>query len=345
MRTTERPNEKFEPIASPQRASVVVTRGGIVESQHYIRYAVADSAGAIIEGAGDLDAPTFLRSSAKPLICAVVVASGAADRFGFTDAELAIAAGSHSGEPYHIEAVASMLEKIGLDTSALQCGPHPPIHEPSAADLASEGKQPGRIHNNCSGKHSGILALAVHLGAPIQNYLSPENLAQRTILSGCAEMFGVPEASMVIGVDGCGIPAVAVPLHVSAAFFARFADSAKLPNRWREPLERVRRAMVNNPQYVAGTGRFDTDLMRATFPNIACKGGAEGFHAAADIQHALGMCVKISDGNYRAVSPFVIERLVGLGALGPDEAALIEKHRHPQVTNHAGMIVGEIRAV
>jgi len=345
MRTTERPDERLEPIASPQRAAVVVTRGGIVESQHYIRYAVADSSGAIVESAGDLDAPTFLRSSAKPLICAVVVASGAADRFGFTDAELAIAAGSHSGEPYHVEAVASMLEKIGLREDALQCGPHPPIHEPSAAALLKAGEPPRRIHNNCSGKHSGILALAVHLGAPIDNYLSAENPAQRAILAGCAEMFDVPEASMIVGVDGCGIPAVAVPLRVSAAFFARFADSARLPTRWRAPLERVRRAMVNNPQYVAGTGRFDSDLMRATFPNVACKGGAEGFHAAADIQHAVGMCVKVSDGNYRAVSPFVIERLVGLGALTPDEAALLEKHRHPHVTNHAGMVVGEIRAV
>lgn len=346
MRTTEERREGVpEPFVVPQRAAVVVTRGGIVESQHFVRYAVAEASGAVVESAGDIDAPTFLRSSAKPMICAAVVASGAADHFGFTDAELAIAAGSHSGESYHVEAVSSMLEKIGLDASALQCGPHPPIHEPSAAALTKAGIAPGRIHNNCSGKHAAILALAVHIGAPTATYLSPGNPAERNILAACAEMFGVPEQSMIVGVDGCGIPAVAVPLRTSAAFYARFAEPTALPSRWREPLDRVRRAMVNNPQYVAGTGRFDTDLMRATFPNTACKGGAEGFHASAMSHRGIGMCIKVADGNPRAVAPFVVERMVALQALSDEEAALLEMHRRPLVKNHAGTVVGEIRAV
>lgn len=345
MRTAEPSDNKLEPIDVPRRASVVVTRGGIVESQHAIRYAIADSAGRILQSAGDIEAPTFLRSSAKPLICAAVVESGAADRFGFTDVDVAIAAGSHSGEPYHIEAVRRMLTKIGLDESALQCGAHPPVHEPSAAALVKAGIPATPIYNNCSGKHTAILALARHLGASTQDYLAPTNPAQVRILAACAEMFDVPEASIIVGVDGCGIPVVAVPLQTSATFYARFADSAALPARWREPLECVRRAMVNNPTYVAGTGRFDTDLMRAAFPNIVCKGGAEGFHAAAAIPKGIGACTKIADGNYRAISPFVIERLLELGALTDDEAALVGRHRHPAVRNHAGTVVGEIRVV
>jgi L-asparaginase II len=335
----------LEPIASPPRAAVVVTRGGIVESQHAIRYAVADPSGAIVESAGDIDAPTFLRSSAKPLICATVVQSGAAGRFGFTDVELAVAAGSHSGEPYHIDAVKSMLAKAGLTESALQCGAHAPMHEPSAAALVEAGEKPRAIHNNCSGKHAAILALAVHLGAPTQDYLSPSNPAQRAILAACSELFGVAPESIVVGVDGCGIPVVAVPLRNSAAFYARLADVPSLPPKWREPVGHVRRAMVNHPAYVAGTGRFDTDLMRATFPNIACKGGAEGFHGAASIARKLGLCVKVADGNYRGVSPFVIERLRALGAIDEDAAKLLETHRHPVVKNHAGVTVGEIRTV
>lgn len=335
----------YEPIASPQRAAVVVTRGGIVESQHAIRYAVADPTGAIVRSEGDIDAPTFLRSSAKPLICATVVRSGAADRFGFTDVELAVAAGSHSGEPYHIEAVQSMLAKAGLDESALQCGPHAPMHEPSAAALAAAGERPRAVHNNCSGKHAAILALAVHLGAPTSDYLSPSNAAEAAILEACAELFDVAASAMVVGVDGCGIPVVAVPLRNSAALYARIADTSALPQRWRESIERVRRAMVNNPAYVAGTGRFDTDLMRATFPNVVCKGGAEGFHACASISRKLGLCVKVADGNYRAVSPFVIERLLASNAMDDDAAKLLEAHRRPVVKNHAGAIVGEIRAV
>lgn len=344
MQTKEELSALNVPL-SPERPSVVVTRGGIVESQHAIRYAVADATGNIIESAGDIDFPTFLRSSAKPLICAAVVASGAADRFGFTDAELALAAGSHSGEPYHLVAVESMLRKIGLTESALLCGAHSPMHEPSAEALRDSGASPRRIHNNCSGKHSAILALAVHLGASTADYLSADNPAERAILDAYAELLGVSRSSLVVGVDGCGIPAVAVPLRASATFFARFGETQRLPARWREPVARVRRAMVNNPEYVAGTGRFDTDLMRAAFPNVASKGGAEGNHSTCALNRGLGMSVKVADGNYRAISPFVIERLVALGVIAAEEAELIDSHRRPTVTNHAGTVVGEIRAI
>jgi len=345
MREARPRSRTYEPIPIPSRAAVVVTRGGIVESEHAIRYAVADPSGAIVDSAGDVDAPTFLRSSAKPLICATVVESGAADRFGFDERQIAVAAGSHSGEPYHVEAVLSMLASIGLPESALQCGVHAPVHEPSAAALARAGEAPRAVHNNCSGKHAAILALARHLGATTDDYLSPSNPAQRAILAACAEMFDVAEATMVVGVDGCGIPVVAVPLRTSAVFFARFADTATLPSRWRAPLERVRHAMVAHPEYVAGTGRFDTDLMKAGAGDIACKGGAEGFHATAAIARRLGACVKVTDGNYRAVSPFVIERLLALGALDDARAGALERHRRPSVKNHAGTIAGEIRAV
>jgi len=341
------PHER-ERLAAPdvdRYPAVVVTRGPIVESQHYIRYALAEPDGAIVRSAGDLDAPTYLRSSAKPLIAAVVVARGAADRFGFSDAELAIAAGSHSGEQYHIEAVRSMLDKAGLTADALRCGAHPPVHEPSASALAQAGELPQSIHNNCSGKHAAILALAAALGADPSSYLLPDNPAEQAILDGCAEMFGVEKASMVVSVDGCGIPVVAVPLRVSARFYARFASPSSLPPAWREPLERVRSAMIEYPAYVAGTGRFDTDLMRAAYPRIACKGGAEGFHASAIIAQGRGLCVKVADGNYRAVSPFVTSQLLEIGALDRALTPELERHLHPPVRNHAGVIVGEIRAV
>lgn len=345
MPAREPSDKRFTPIRTPDAASVVVTRGGIVESEHFVRHAVCDVDGRVVEAGGDVDAPTFLRSSAKPLICAVVVASGAADRFGFTDAELALAAGSHSGEPHHVATARAMLEKIGLSESALACGPHPPIHEPSAEALVRDGIKPGRIHNNCSGKHAAILALAVHLGASPDGYQRRDHPAERAILAGYAEMFGVPEAKIVVGVDGCGIPVVAVPLRVSATFFARFADLRGLPAPWLEALGRVRRAMVEHPQEVAGTGRFDTDLMREAHPSIACKGGAEGFHATSAIGRGLGMCVKIADGNYRAAAPFVLEKLIALDVVDAAVASRLERHRRPDVRNHAGEIVGEILAL
>ena len=319
-----------------------MTRDGIVESEHFIRFAAASAEGALIETRGDIEGRVFMRSSAKPLICAVVVASGAADRFGFTPEELAVAAGSHSGEPYHVAAVRSMLAKIGLGEGALQCGAHPPIHEPSAKALLALGQEPGRIHNNCSGKHAAILALAVHRGASPDGYLSPDHPAQREIIAGCAGLLGIDGQSVAIGIDGCGIPVIGVPMHAVAVCFARFGEPARFGSAWQEPIARVVRAMIEHPQYVAGSGRFDTDLMRAAAGAVACKGGAEGYHASAALARKIGFAVKVADGNYRAVSPFVIGRLSAHRVLGAAQLAQVTRHRRPPVRNYAGTVVGEI---
>lgn len=319
-----------------------MTRGGIVESEHYVRYAISAADGSTIEARGDIESTTFMRSSAKPLITAVVVASGAADAFGFTPEEIAVAAGSHSGEPFHIAAVRNMLAKIGLAEDALQCGAHPPIHEASAKALQAAGKEPARIHNNCSGKHAAILALAMHRGASPAGYLAPEHPAQREIIAGCAALLGVDARSMAIGVDGCGIPVIGVPMRAVAVCFARFGEPVRFGKVWQGPVARVMRAMVDHPEYVAGTGRFDTDLMRAASGAIACKGGAEGYHATAALAARFGLAVKVADGNYRAVSPFVIGRLVARRVLAGAQLAQLARHRRPQVRNYAGTIVGEI---
>jgi len=332
----------FAPFDTGAKPAVVVTRDGIVESEHFVRFVAATADGGVLESRGDIEGRTFMRSSAKPLICAVVVASGAADAFGFTPEELAVAAGSHSGEPYHIAAVRSMLKKIGLGESALQCGPHPPIHEPSAKALCAAGAEPSRIHNNCSGKHTAILALAVHRGASPAGYLSREHPAQREILAGCAALLDVDAQSMVIGVDGCGIPVIGVPMTAAAVCFARFGEPARFGPSWREAIARVVRAMVTHPQYVAGTGRFDTDLTRAAAGAVACKGGAEGYHAAAALARKMGFAVKVADGNFRAVSPFVIERLDRHGVLDGAQLGQLARHRRPPVKNYAGTVVGEI---
>ena len=333
---------KLAPFDTGTSPAVVVTRDGIVESEHFIRLAVASADGAVIEARGDIESRVFMRSSAKPLICAVVIASGAADRFGFTPEELAVAAGSHSGEPYHIAAVRSMLAKIGLDEGALQCGPHPPIHEPSAKALLAQGQEPGRIHNNCSGKHAAILALAVHRGASPNSYLSPDHPAQREIIAGCAALLGVEVQSMSIGIDGCGIPVIAAPMRAVAVCFARFGEPARFGPAWQEPIARIVRAMVEHPQYVAGSGRFDTDLIRAAAGAVACKGGAEGYHATAALAQNIGFAVKVADGNYRAVSPFVIGRLDDHRVLGSSQLERLARHRRPPVKNYAGTVVGEI---
>jgi L-asparaginase II len=327
-----------------QPGKVVVTRGGIEESAHAVRFAAADTEGAIVASGGDIEQFTFLRSSAKPLICAVVVGSGAADHYGFTEAEIALAAGSHSGEPFHVAAARSMLAKAGLTEDDLRCGPHAPYNVQAALDLAAAGIEPGRIHNNCSGKHAGILALAMHLGAGPAGYLEAAHPAESAILDGCAEMLGVPRSSFAIGVDGCGIPAIATPLSISARFFAKFAAPQRFAPKWRDALVRVRDAMMAHPEMVAGTGEFDTDLMRAAKGDVVAKGGAEGYHASAALRRGIGLCAKIVDGNSRAVAPFVVERLLALSAITDEQAGVLSDYRRKIVKNRAGTVTGEIHA-
>jgi len=336
---------RIEPFSVGERAAVAVTRGGIVESEHFACFAACRPDGSLVECSGDIERPLFMRSSAKPLISVAVLASGAYDRFGLSDVELAVATGSHSGEPYHVEAVRSILRKIGLAEDALQCGAHAPIHAPSAAALAKTGAEPSAIHNNCSGKHAGILALAMHLGAGPSGYLSPDHPAELKILAGCAELLSVSSDGIVLGVDGCGIPAIAVPLRNAATFFAKLADPALFGPRWEVPVRRVRDAMVAHPEYVAGTDRFDTTLMRAAAGKIVCKGGAEGYHGSAALDTRVGLCVKIADGNPRATPPFVVGELLQLGALNEPLNAKLDAYRVTPIRNHAGTLTGEVRSI
>jgi L-asparaginase II len=335
----------MQPFDCGARAAVVVTRGELVESEHCICYAVVDRQAQVVESNGDIDRPVYMRSSAKPLIATAMVASGAADRFGFSDEEIAIAAGSHSGEPKHVDAARNMLRKVGLDESALRCGAHAPTHGPSADALCLAGELPKPIHNNCSGKHAGILALAVQLGAPSEGYLLLDHPAQSEIRRVCAALLGVPLAREEIGVDGCGIPVIAVALRTAAHFYARLGDLGLFPRELAPALRRVRDAMIAHPEFVAGTNRFDTDLMSAARPNVLAKGGAEGYHGSAALEQGLGMTVKVADGNYRAVAPFVFGRLVSLGILDAAQRAALEPYRAPKIRNHAGAIVGEIQNV
>jgi L-asparaginase II len=293
---------------------------------------------------GDIDAPVYLRSAAKPFIAAEIVASGAADRFGFEEHELAVIAASHNGEPFHLEAVRSILGKIGLSVSALQCGAHPPNYEPAAAALAAAGEKPTALHNNCSGKHAGILALCLHVGAPVETYLEPANPAQQRILEFCARLTDEDSTRWPLGIDGCGIPVFATPLRNAAVAFARLATLAGLAAADAEALERVRAAMLAFPEYVAGTGRFDTALMSAAHGTIACKAGAEGVHGSALLRQELGLAAKVVDGTRRAAPPAVIATLKALGALDDGALASLGEFARPEVYNVAGRTVGHVEA-
>lgn len=325
---------------------VEVTRGGRVESEHRGAIAVVDATGKLIAHAGDVQLVSYLRSSAKPFQLLPLIESGAADRFGFTDAELAIIAGSHSGEPRHVAVVQSILNKIGLPDSALQCGLHVPFNPESAKALRAAGREPTVLYNNCSGKHAGMLAQAIDRGLSTTDYLDPQHPVQVAIRLRLAELGELSVDQINVGVDGCSAPCFAMPLHASALAFAKLAEAG---SRMQDAgLARVVRVMMDYPEMVAGEGRLDTDLMRAIPKRVVSKGGAEGYHGMGVVMEngpALGVAIKIGDGDgKRGGHPVVIEVLRQLGVL--DEAALttLQNYRAWKITNHRGLEVGEVRA-
>lgn len=325
--------------------AVAVRRGARVESVHHVAACVCDADGTIVQRVGTVETPVYLRSSAKPFIAAASVRAGVLERFDFGERELALMSASHNGELGHTELVDSMLARIGASVDDLACGPHPPSYEPAAAALVQRGEQPTALHNNCSGKHAGILALAKVLGAPFEGYLEPGHPAQRAILALCERVSDDVFGEDKLGIDGCGIPVYATSLHNAARSFARFATLEGLEDADAQALARVGSAMANEPWYVAGTGRFDTDLMRATRGRIVGKAGAEAVHCDALLDAGLGVALKVVDGSRRAAAPATIAILDSLRVLEPAARVALEPHARAAVKNVAGRIVGEVAAL
>ena len=298
----------------------VLRRGTLIESVHRGRAVLCDPAGNVLEATADPEGYTYIRSSAKPFQALPLITSGAADAFGFTDEEIAVVCASHSGEDHHLAIVRSVLEKAGLSEDALQNGPHPPFHAPSAARLARSGETPRSIHGNCSGKHAGMLALCVYEGWSLLDYRKPGHPLQRAILNAVTEVCALETDEVLLGGDGCGVPAFAMPLKNLAIGFARLNTGSHISDELAEGCRRVREAMRANPCTVAGTDRFDTRLMQDT--SLLVKSGAEGVFACGSAD-GWGMAIKISDGAGRAVKPAASSILSKWGldplARGPEE--------------------------
>lgn len=322
---------------------VQVTRGGLVESFHHVAACAMDADENVIFAAGDIEAPVFLRSTAKPFIAATAIAAGARERFGLEPREIAVMAASHTGQAFHVDAVRSILSKIGMDEHALQCGTHEPYNAQAAQDLRDAGIAPSTLHNNCSGKHAGILALCKIIGADPATYLELSNPAQQLILATCARASGQEIADFGLGVDGCGIPVYATPLRNAALSFVRLATLRGLSDTDAAALHVVRDAMAAHPEYVSGTNEFDTRLMQVGAGSLVCKAGAEGVHGSAFIDAGVGLVCKVLDGASRGRSPAVLDAVRQLGLLNADKLTELADFERPIVYNRAGRAVGEVR--
>jgi L-asparaginase II len=337
----------------PRPAALVeVRRGPIVESRHRGHIAAVDGEGRAIASLGEPETVTYLRSSAKAFQAVPLVTSGAADRFGLNEAELAIACGSHSGEDLHARVVAGMLEKIGLDESFLKCGVHDPFDRATAERLRRLRESPGLLRNNCSGKHTGMLVLSRHLGAPPEAYDDPDGPVQQSILRTVAQFSGVPESEIAVGTDGCGVPVFGVAVSTMALMYARLvAPPPDFDAETRNACARLVAAMSAYPELVGGTvERFDTEVMRAGRGLIVSKIGAEGVYTAGVLPcerwpKGLGLAFKIEDGeDRRARSTIAIESLRQLSVLDEDAQKSLAPYANFPVLNHRGEIVGQIRA-
>lgn len=326
--------------ASPTDPILVeVTRGDMVESRHRGAAAIVDSDGRVISVWGDIETPVYSRSALKPIQAIPLIESGAADQFGLRDAEIALACASHGGEPRHTETVAAWLKKIGLSVQDLECGVQTPSYGPAAEALLLKGEKPTALNNNCSGKHTGFLSVAVHKGEKTKGYIKLEHPVQQRILGVLEQLTDINLGAAPKGIDGCGIPVIGVPLGTLALAFARMAKPATLPKPRIAAIARIRKAMAAEPFMVAGSGRFCTRVMQVLGERAVVKTGAEGVYIAILRDKGLGIALKIDDGGTRASEVVLAALLQRCGVFDP----ALESALCVPILNRAGLQVGEVR--
>jgi L-asparaginase II len=322
---------------------VEALRGALVESRHRGAVAVVDAAGRAVLALGDVERPVYPRSAIKALQALPLIESGAADRYGLGDEELALACASHSGEPGHVETASRMLARAGLEPSALRCGAHWPIHQPSAQALARAGGAASALHNNCSGKHAGFLCAACALDADRETYVEPSHPVQREVKAVLEGLAGAAIGEDVCAVDGCSVPTWALPLKALALAFARFGCGQGLAPERAKAAARLRAACAMHPWHVAGTGRFCTGIMQRLGARVFVKTGAEGVFCGALPEQGIGIAIKCDDGGGRAAEVTMAATLWRLLDADADRAAL-EPFVRPTLRNWNGTVVGGLRA-
>ncbi|MDQ2666069.1 MAG: asparaginase [Gemmatimonadota bacterium] len=319
---------------------IVVTRGATVESVHRVHAAVVNATGARIGFARDAGLMTHWRSCAKPFQVMSLLEQGGFDAIGWGDDQLAIACGSHGGEPEHVALAASMLASLGMEEGDLACGPHDPLSARGEKLLRESGERSSRLHNNCSGKHAAMLARAHTASWPTMGYERFDHPVQQECLAQVAKWTDQDPTAIPCAVDGCGVVEFALPLSAMALAYARLADGAR---RSHEIPSRIVHAMQTRPFLVGGSDRFDSALIAATEGRVIAKVGAEGVHSLALVDEGVGIAVKVECGAQRAQFPAVIAVLQRLGALPDLLPARLAEFARKTLRNTRGEVVGEVR--
>ncbi|MFN5515267.1 MAG: asparaginase [Cyanobacteriota bacterium] len=283
------------PLSSP--IEVQVLREGILESVHLAEAAVCDDRVRLLQVAGSGETTAFIRSALKPFQALAATSSGALERFGLSDKDLAIICSSHHGQIQQARQVFNILWRADIEPSALQC-PVPP-----------QGQSP--LHHNCSGKHAGMLAVCQQRNWPLNTYLHKNHPVQQLILQKISELLGMPGAELISARDDCGAPTYSMELSQMASLYAQLASGNQVD------LERVARAMTYYPQLVSAEGSFDTELMRLMEGELVSKAGAEGIQCVAKVGDGVGLAIKVRDGSKRAKYGVAIRLLQQMGWIPP----------------------------
>ena len=322
---------------------IEVTRGGMIESIHRGICVISDSKGSIYKSWGDHERPIYPRSAIKPLQAIPVVASGAAAALKMSSAELALCCASHSGERVHTEKVASWLKRLGLDDTNLECGPQMPSDQETAEKLIQSGKNPLSLHNNCSGKHAGMLSTAIHNKQPTLGYTKADHPVQSDLIRLMSSLGNLDLSKTARGLDGCGIPVFGIPVKSVALAMAKFADPDILSQSEKEACIQIREACAQNPIMISGTNKINTLIQAETADKAVVKGGAEGVYTAAINSLGLGVCIKVDDGAGRAASVVMLHVLRKLNILNDESVKKIKEFGVKDIRNWSGTLVGEIR--
>ena len=321
-----------------------VTRGDYVESRHHGAYAVVGAAGKLLAHAGDIESPIFPRSAIKAFQALPLLESGAAEQFGFTDEEIALAVSSHNGEPEHVRVARSMLTKAGVKEADYECGSHWPYDLPALRAMIAKGESPADVHNNCSGKHAGMLAAAKGLNAPTKGYSRLDHPLQQAIAKAMGEICDCDVTNAPCGIDGCSVPTWAIALKNLARGFQRFSSGEDLSETRKAACQRIIKAAAAHPFMVAGTGRFCTDLMTAV-PRAFVKTGAEGVFCAAIPHAGIGIAIKCEDGAHRASETACAAVLASLDVWNDSEREKLKGFTRQPIKSRRGDMVGEVRSV
>lgn len=322
--------------------AIEVTRGNLIECSHSINVAVVNSKGDLIYSYGDPEKVIYARSSIKPIQAIQVLETKADEKFNITEREVSFMCSSHSGEPYHVECTRLILKKADINVDKLKCGIHIPGDSKIYKELIESKKSLTQEHNNCSGKHSGMLISAKNLNEDLDTYLEINHPVQQRILENISYVCNYNKEDIIIGVDGCGAPVHAMPLERFAYGFSRLADSKKLGQK-EEYANKITSSMMKYPEMVAGRDRFCTALMRVCGDRIFGKAGAQGVYLVGDKNNKLGIAVKVDDGSGQATACATIEVLRQLKLINEDELKDLEKFANPKLLNARKDIIGEMR--